>query len=353
MKHLWRILLYAGLDRAEYDALKDDALAETQNSLRAYSLFATVLFVVLAVFEMITKGAFSQNIGNYFAIAGVNGFVYLVSRYMVPTHRDLVLPLSYLTVIALYVFGFSLTMMHTDMPAVTLLAVLVLTPFLFTDRPIHIMLLNVATTAVFCVLSRMFKPVEVAIGDEWNGATLCAVSLAAAVLQRKLRFKALSQARRIRYMSETDLLTGAGNRNKFERRSGEYASRCQRSVTLAFIDVNGLHNLNDSKGHKAGDVMLQVVAQALLDCFGEADVYRIGGDEFVAFRLDAAEGEVERDLKRIKETLANQGYDISVGIETAERGCVDVDKLMPEAEKAMYRDKQLYYQQPGHERRRR
>ena len=324
MKYLERTLLYAGLDIEEFNALKDDAIAETRRALQLYSMFATFLFIIMAVFERTTNGSFVQNIGIYFAMAVICAFVWFLSHRVVPKHRDLVLPLAYLLVTTMYVFALTLTMLHTDLPAVTFVAMLVLA-----------------------------KPQEIAMGDEWNSITLCAVSIGAAVFQRKLRFRALAQARQIRYLSETDLLTGAKNRNSYEQESMKYADSCRHSLTCVFADVNGLHEMNDTKGHKAGDVMLQTVAKALLDRFGSEHVYRVGGDEFVAFAPDEPEDGVKQDIRRISDELAAVGYDISVGIITGEKGNMDLPQMLGDAEKEMYRQKTVYYQQPGHERRHR
>jgi len=353
MKLLRKTLLYAGLDSDVFDALKDDALADTRRSLRIYSMFATFLFIVMAIFELATNGHFVQNVNIYFLMAVICAFVWFLARRVTPTHPELVLPLAYLLVTTMYMFALILTMWHTDLPAVTFVAMLVLAPFLYTDRPVYIVLLNIAATAALCVLSWLFKPQDIAIGDEWNGITMCAVSVAAAVFQRRLRFRALAQARHIRYLSETDLLTGAKNRNSYEQMCMKYADRCQRFLTCAFADVNGLHEVNNKKGHKAGDVMLQTVAKALLDRFGSEHVYRVGGDEFVAFAPDAPEEEIARDLKRIGAELSAQGYDISVGIISGEKGSMDLAQMLADAEKEMYRKKELYYQQPEHERRKR
>ena len=350
---LERTLLYAGLDREEFNALKDDALADTRRSLRVYSMFATFLFIVIAIFELATNGYFAQNTGIYFVMSAVCAFVWAVTRHMMPTHPSLILPLAYLLVTTMYVFALTLTMLHTDLPAVTFVAMLVLAPFLFTDRPIYIILLNIAATAALCVLAWLFKPQEIAMGDEWNSITLCAVSIGAAVFQRKLRFRALAQARQIRYLSETDLLTGAKNRNSYEQESMKYTDSCRHSLTCVFADVNGLHEMNDTKGHKAGDVMLQTVAKALLDRFGSEHVYRVGGDEFVAFAPDEQEDGVKQDIRRISGDLAADGYDISVGVISGEKGNMDLPQMLGDAEKEMYRQKTVYYQQPGHERRRR
>lgn len=96
------------------------------------------------------------------------------------------------------------------------------------------------------------------------------------------------------------MLTGLLNRNSYEKNVLEYPGRCRESVTCIYVDVNGLHTLNDSKGHAAGDEMLRAVAGALRDCFGEKDVYRIGGDEFVVFARDEALEGIWNKLEGLK-----------------------------------------------------
>ena len=54
-----------------------------------------------------------------------------------------------------------------------------------------------------------------------------------------------------------------------------------RNADVVYIDVVGLHEINNHLGHKAGDGMLCAVAGAMQRMFPLADTYRIGGDEFV------------------------------------------------------------------------
>jgi diguanylate cyclase (GGDEF)-like protein len=82
-----------------------------------------------------------------------------------------------------------------------------------------------------------------------------------------------------------DPLTGVGNRRALERdlaRELSRASRSERKVSVAAIDLDGLKRINDEHGHGAGDMALQSLARALVETIRVADtVYRVGGDEFV------------------------------------------------------------------------
>ena len=68
-------------------------------------------------------------------------------------------------------------------------------------------------------------------------------------------------------MSELDLLTGMRNRNAYEQSLSKYPLFCKNSVSCIFADVNGLHELNNTKGHEAGDKMLRFVSEKLMELF--------------------------------------------------------------------------------------
>lgn len=65
----------------------------------------------------------------------------------------------------------------------------------------------------------------------------------------------------IKEMGENDLLTGLLNRNSYQKRILEYPKKYTESIACIYADANGLHELNNSQGHEAGDRMLQCVAR--------------------------------------------------------------------------------------------
>lgn len=87
-----------------------------------------------------------------------------------------------------------------------------------------------------------------------------------------------------------DLLTGALNKNAYQKLEEEYQIRIENDTDLCFglivCDVNNLKIINDTMGHKAGDELLQSVSALLQNAFSHSHVYRVGGDEFVVFLKD-------------------------------------------------------------------
>ncbi len=81
-----------------------------------------------------------------------------------------------------------------------------------------------------------------------------------------------------------DPLTGLPNRRHFlaeGERELARARRYARATAVVFIDLDGFKQLNDTRGHDAGDLALQETARALMDCLRSTDLCaRLGGDEF-------------------------------------------------------------------------
>ncbi len=150
----------------------------------------------------------------------------------------------------------------------------------------------------------------------------------------------------IKNMAAMDYLTGLKNRNSYEMAIEEYRDLQGEQLWCIFVDVNGLHEINNTKGHKFGDEMLCAVAGVIRRTFGHQDAYRVGGDEFVVFAKKGSDTEYEEKKTRIKRELEARGYYVSVGfagVEKGQSGTFDIGKVIEDAENSMYRDKKEYY----------
>ena len=149
-----------------------------------------------------------------------------------------------------------------------------------------------------------------------------------------------------------DALTYLFNRLKFNE-DIETLGKCSDPVfTCLYIDVNGLHEVNNLLGHQKGDDMLCCIADTLKKHFPDDRVYRIGGDEFVVLSKKLSKREVELAVEKVRRDLLKDNYEISVGIETGACG-ENVVKIVAAAELAMRNDKAAYYTSKGDRRRKR
>ena len=348
MDTIKKTLLYAGLDRDEYNRLLPQAQEENAGKLKTYALVSFGIFLWLCLTSL-SFHLFPVKVSVSYGVAA------LLSLVVFALARASAIPpatLCYIFVGGLYAFSLVSNALNPSLPAIGAIAIMLMGAFLFTERPLNLIVMNAIAVLLLCVISFSIKSRRLAFIDLGYSVVFCVISVAAEITQERLRFRLLAQTDRIKYLGETDVLTGCKNRNCFQDRLDSFPSACKKSLVCVYIDVNGLHNLNDSQGHEAGDRMLKSVASALLDTFDPENTYRIGGDEFVVVCPDASLEETRRKMENVAASLSRQGYDISTGIEQGDKDALDMDKLIKKAEAGMYREKEAYYQQAGHDRRR-
>ena len=111
----------------------------------------------------------------------------------------------------------------------------------------------------------------------------------------------------IRALSLTDALTGLYNRRGFMHLAEQQiriAARLNKRVFILYSDVDDLKQINDTFGHKEGDLVLADVATILKKSFRDSDIVaRMGGDEFVVMAMEAARVNAEIFSKRLQEKL--------------------------------------------------
>lgn len=151
-------------------------------------------------------------------------------------------------------------------------------------------------------------------------------------------------------LASTDPLTGLCNRSTLTRRlNGSLASRGSKRLAVLFIDLDDFKQVNDVRGHHAGDRVLSAVAERLSRALGApGDLARWGGDEFVAL----LEGATPDAAIQVATELRNQvvqpidvggetvWVDATIGISLFPDHGDTQDKLVRSADLAMYAAKQ-------------
>jgi diguanylate cyclase (GGDEF)-like protein len=122
------------------------------------------------------------------------------------------------------------------------------------------------------------------------------------------------------------------------------------SLAVLCLDLDYFKTVNDSLGHAAGDAMLQAIASRLRECVPEtATIARLGGDEFAVLQVGASQPAQATALaQRIIEVLGERfdiaGHQIvsgaSVGIAVSPNDGTDPERLLKNADLALYRAKQ-------------
>lgn len=144
------------------------------------------------------------------------------------------------------------------------------------------------------------------------------------------------------YDADIDPLTKAFTRGKYEKDIHTFIYAGFKSVTCVYIDVVGLHEINNYTGHQAGDDMLITVAKEAQNLFMESFVYRIGGDEFVILSPDVSLEETQIKVDKLKKVLAKDEYYISTGVSYT-TDIANMNEMINQAELRMREAKQTFY----------
>jgi diguanylate cyclase (GGDEF)-like protein len=92
---------------------------------------------------------------------------------------------------------------------------------------------------------------------------------------------------RINQLAFYDSLTGLPNRAQFQELAADVLAALpdDRAINILYIDLDDFKGVNDTLGHRIGDLLLEGVARRLLACMGESTfVARLGGDEFAVIQ---------------------------------------------------------------------
>jgi diguanylate cyclase (GGDEF)-like protein len=154
-------------------------------------------------------------------------------------------------------------------------------------------------------------------------------------------------------LASEDPLTALPNRRVFRAAVDEFCRHVRRATNdakaefaILFLDVDRFKIVNDTLGHRIGDMLLQAMAKRLRTLLPPLDVLaRLGGDEFaIIVPTVTSLAALEMQAKRIVETVAQpyeiDGYQIrsgvSVGIAVGPGDGADVDELLMAADLALY-----------------
>ncbi|MBL4889032.1 MAG: diguanylate cyclase [Candidatus Lindowbacteria bacterium] len=178
------------------------------------------------------------------------------------------------------------------------------------------------------------------------------LELVARIRRLLARKKQLDEARTL---SRFDSLTGLRNRYSFEKTIAAEVTRAKRfshPLSLVYLDIDGLKQINDTFGHAIGDELLRTVAQVLLSTCRETDrPCRIGGDEFAAVLPETDQQKAADFLTRLNKKMSLSRYvaketdlvpSVSVGLSVFPTDADNLSSLRRQADESLYRNKRIH-----------
>lgn len=147
-----------------------------------------------------------------------------------------------------------------------------------------------------------------------------------------------------------DLDTGTYNKNCYDGDLAEYKRKYESQdakgkIACVMFDINNLKYVNDNFGHLEGDKIIRATANIIMSQLKSASkVYRVGGDEFIAFYEGNSIEQIESEIKNIPETCKNTDEPLDIPLQVAVGYAIiepgeKIKDLVQRADKNMYANK--------------
>ena len=152
-------------------------------------------------------------------------------------------------------------------------------------------------------------------------------------------------------LTKKDSLTGLLNRQAYY---ADIENDPENISGLISIDMDGLKDINDNKGHAAGDEALISLALCFQRSLNSKQMcYRVGGDEFVIVCRRTSKQEMLKLVEDIRKKVAETIYHCSIGCSHISDGADSIDALLQQSDEKMYQEKADYYKNASRDRRKR
>lgn len=345
------LLFNGGIEDAAYLRIADKIQESNRKTIHLFSIIACIALFILLVGSLVIP-SLSAYMGVYAAGFLISVIVWAIAQFAGAKSNAAMTVDVYLFASMLMGIGIALgTFMSPSEIAATYIAILLAVPQVLTDRPIRMHLFIVISIVVFIICTLLFKDAVTQSSDITNAAVFGIVTIIICTYSIKTRITRYYLEYQIRFLAENDQLTGLLNRHSYQNFLDKTSVLDSNTIFCVYVDVNGLHELNNTRGHDAGDRMLQFVASVMQNLFGKENCYRIGGDEFVALGMDKQHSEIQSLVHSMKQAVEAAGYHVAAGIGMRGKEAIQMDSVIKSAETEMYRDKAEFYKSSGNDRR--
>ncbi|MBI2276521.1 MAG: diguanylate cyclase [Dechloromonas sp.] len=157
----------------------------------------------------------------------------------------------------------------------------------------------------------------------------------------------------LKHLAQTDFLTNIANRRHFMLLAEQEMARTFRyggQIAVLMMDIDHFKKINDTYGHKAGDIVLRKFAELSRHALREVDILgRVGGEEFAVLLPQTDNERALEVAERLRKTTADaeivldQGgalhFTVSIGVASNTGAGTTIDAMLGQADKALYEAK--------------
>lgn len=340
--------VYAGITAEEYTSIRSAREEKNKGILLVTSSLGSVVFLGLLILSFFEK-SYSHNTLLYASLFVCELFVLLFAWKFLKKKPDLITPITYLSIFAIFAYAIILgTFNSPTITSTTFCVFLIAIPMIIMDRPWRLITFNAVQVVIFCICSYFVKDWSVASVDILNAVSFYFLGAVLNTYMIKTKAKELTLRRYIEHDRDTDPLTLLYNKAAVGREITNHIKEGGTGVFM-FVDLDNFKKINDTYGHAVGDDVLHEFGDCIRRVFRHTDILgRFGGDEFIIFLPNPIDDEVVSTRAQELLDLMNENIKIdddsidfhaSIGIAKCPSNGATYEDVMAKADQALYYSK--------------
>ncbi len=279
-------ILHCGLEKDEYNAIKNDVYVSNFVIWRSLHAFMTVIFGALFISSLFDIPIKINR--AFYLIAFLYSATAVSFFFFLKKNSKIIRCMIYVSISFLFVLGCLITKNNPVAPATTFIGLLLITPMFIIDRPIFMTFELCAASTMLLVWMHGVKQYDVWVVDLINVIIFTVVGIFLNIIANSIRIREFVLTREINIQKDTDELTGLKNKGALTREINEFLGDSFTDKGIMFIlDIDRFKAINDTFGHDVGDRVIAQLGHFLGKKFSNNEVVgRFGGDEFIVFIKD-------------------------------------------------------------------
>lgn len=353
MKHRMKMIFHFCKDSLEYTKENEEAIAKI--NCKSMKMGSVVYLLLLFIYFLCAHNFFPEYNTDmfYFGAIMIQIVVELfllsdVLQFMSPKWKNRVCMLFQIYVIGVVTY-ISVFPKEIEQPAVYFAPAVLTFAAVFIFPWTTTVVLSLIEVFIFVLLTGIFKTPQIHMLNAFASLMTIAVVCICSYVLCKLRINENNSKNQLEELCAVDKLTGLNNKSTCELLCKSYLLENPiGNCTLMMIDFDDFKSVNDSFGHKQGDMVLKEFGKILKSAARETDVVgRVGGDEFLVLFKGCSDHNLirERAMQIIRSTheilndILSYEFTCSIGIAVQEGEEFTYEKLVSKADVALYEAK--------------
>ena len=338
---------YCGIEPEEFRKVKKDAYVSNFEVWRILHLLMDFAFGALFLSSLFND---FMAVNRWFYMGA---FIYslVATAFFFVLKKDSLVGqlLIYLSMSLLLFFGALITQNKPDIPAISFIAFLLLSPLFMIDKPFFMAIELTVASTIFLIWMYNVKPYEVWQMDLVDTIIYTIVGIFIHIIVNSFRIREFVLIRKINIQKDLDDLTGLKNKGALTREINAFVKSSSKNLGLFYVlDIDYFKSFNDTYGHDIGDEILAQLGAYLRGKFVNNEIVgRFGGDEFIIFIKDTDDKEYASKIaSEISQEVGDkimlpsgERFSVSLGIAIYQGEEKNYSEVFKKADIALYQTK--------------